>query len=695
MSKTRHRVIFQPMGARVEVEDGTTLRTAARRVGVAIDSICGERATCGKCKIIVQRGNFARDNLVSDTDHLSPPDAGEQAYWQRRRQGLQAQGEDPDAFRLSCQARVCGDVVVRVPESSQAVQQVVRKAVRPRTYEVRPLLRKIYLELDEPSLEQPLADWERVKAALLKADPLTRGPHQLPIDVENLTIDLPALRRLSRVLREEWRLTVTIRSGEGRGSNEVVRVEPGYQEALLGLAVDVGTTTIAAHLCDLYTGAVLVTESAMNPQVGYGEDIMSRMSYVGEERGGLQTLQTAVLKTVDRLARRAVRSAVPHIQARADDIVDLVVVANSAMHHLLLGLDTGALGRAPYVPTLHGDLTLRARDVGLQSVNPGAAVHLLPIAASFVGADAMAVLLAEAPHRQDEQWLIVDVGTNAELILGNRRRLVCTSTPTGPAFEGAHVEYGIRATDGAIERVKIDPHTLVPRFKVVGSDLWSGDESGEPPLARGICGSGIIDAVAELYRVGLIDAGGQFRPELESPNLRQGDNGLVYILAEADQTTIGREIPITQDDVRQIQLAKAPLYVAAHYLLHQFGLQRPDRILLAGGFGSHIDPLKAMLIGMIPDCPIEYVHAVGNAAGDGAWLALVNRDRRREARELLQRIERIELPAQPGFQDQFMLALHFPHMVDPYPHLEGIAPPREVDPLVARLYGDNIPTFGA
>lgn len=686
MSKSSHRVIFQPMGVRAQVEDGTTLRTAARNAGVAIDSICGERATCGKCKVIIQSGAFTHDNLLSDISHLSPPDAGEQAYWERRRKGLQAQGEDPDAFRLSCQARVHGDVVVRVPETSQAVQQVVRKAARPRAVTVRPMLRKLYLELDEPSLEQPLADWERVKRALLQADPLTRGPHQLALDGERLTINLSALRQLSATLRQEWKITVTV-----RGSDEVVRVEAGYEEALLGLAVDVGTTTIAAHLCDLHSGAVLATESAMNPQVGYGEDIMSRMSYVGEEAGGLQTLQTAVLKTVDRLARRAARQ----VQARASDIMELVVVGNTTMHHLFLGLDTRALSQAPYVPTLHADLTLNAREVGLESVNPGAAIFLLPITASFVGGDAMAVLLAEAPHRQDEHWLIVDVGTNAELVFGNSRRLVCTSTPTGPAFEGAHVEYGIRATAGAIERVEIDPVTFAPRFKVIGSDMWSDDAgNGTPPLARGICGSGIVDAVAELYRSGLIDSGGQFRTDVTTPHLRQGENGLSYILAHAHQTTIGRDIPITQEDVRQIQLAKAPLYVAAHYLLHQFGLQRPDRILLAGGFGSHIDPLKAMLVGMIPDCPLDHVHAVGNSAGDGAWLALVNRERRQEARDLLQRIERIELPAQSGFQDQFMLALHFPHMVDPFSHLEGIAPPRAVDPLVARLYGDQIPTFG-
>ncbi|HEC22730.1 MAG TPA: DUF4445 domain-containing protein [Chloroflexi bacterium] len=683
MNKKTHRVIFQPMGVRVDVEEGLTLRAAARQAGVAIDSICGERATCGKCKVIVQRGEFAKERLSSRDEHLSPPDEAERAYWEKRSRGILARGEDPDAYRLSCQARVQGDVVVMVPESSRAVQQVVRKAATERVIEVRPIARKLYVELEEATLENPRGDWERLKAALAASDPLTRGPRDLPLDVDAMVIDLPALRALQRAVREgQWRLTVTVRAGR-----EVIRVEPGFSEHLLGLAVDIGTTTIVAHLCDLQNGDLLATEDMMNPQVGYGEDIMSRMSFAAEQPDGLETLHSAVIRGLNQLARRVARRA----GVKASEIVELVVVGNTVMHHFFLGLDTKALGQAPYVPALHDAVDVRARDVGLSAVNEGAYIHLLPITASFVGADNMAVLLAEAPHEQDEHLLIVDVGTNAELVLGNRERLVCTSTPTGPAFEGAHVEYGMRAAEGAIERVEIDPETLVPRFKVIGADRWSEAGDPEAPRARGICGSGIIDAVSELYRVGLLRPDGRFSEEVASPNLRRGESGPFYVLAEAEQTTLGRPIPITQDDVRQIQLAKAPLYVAARYLLRAFGLERPDRILLAGGFGSHIDPVKAMLIGMIPDCPLDRVYAVGNSAGDGARIALLNRDKRREAVELLNRIERIELPAQPGFQDQFMLALHLPHMVDPYPNLEGVAPPRTVASVVERLFGDEVP----
>jgi len=685
MASDKHKVIFQPMGVRAQVDDGTTLRTAARAAGVGIDSICGEKSTCGKCKVIVQRGDFPRDGIQSSLDHLSDKGEVERDYWEKRRKGIEVRGEDADAYRLSCQAEVCGDLVVLVPQGSRSVQQVVRKSATERTIEVRATMRKLYVEMSEPTLEEPLADWERLKHALVDVDPLTRRPTDLPLDLEEMTIDLPALRSLRAAIREgDWKVTATIRNG-----NQVIRVEPGYSEALVGLAVDVGTTTIAAHLCDLLTGEVLATVAEMNPQVGYGEDIMSRMSYINEEEGGLETLHKAVIDALNKLARNAARQ----VGLKATDIVDAVIVGNTTMHHILLGIDTRGLSQAPYVPALHDSIDIRAHEIELTAFHEGAYIHLLPITASFVGADHMAAILAEAPYEQDEYWLLVDVGTNAELVLGNRERLICTSTPTGPAFEGAHVEYGMRAADGAIERIKIDPETLLPYFKIIGSDDWSDPAGGEGPIARGICGSGIIDGVAELFRVGLIGADGRFKTALDLPNLKETENGLGYIIAWANQTNIDRDIAITQDDVRQIQLAKAPLYVAAHYLMSSFGIEHPDRILLAGGFGSHIDTKHAMLIGMIPDCSLDHVYAVGNSAGDGARIALLNRDKREEARDILKHIQRIELPAQPGFQDQFIMALHFPHMVDPYPHLEGVAPTRHESPLMKKLFGDEKPTI--
>jgi uncharacterized 2Fe-2S/4Fe-4S cluster protein (DUF4445 family) len=294
------------------------------------------------------------------------------------------------------------------------------------------------------------------------------------------------------------------------------------------------------------------------------------------------------------------------------------------------------------------------------------------------------MLLAEEPHKQEENWLLIDIGTNAELVLGNSQRLVCTSTPTGPALEGAHVEYGMRAAPGAIERVQIDEKTLEPRYKLVGEEAWNAGK------AKGICGSGIIDAVAEMFRAGIVDPRGRFkrRGEVISPShdrLREGGNGWEYILAWAQETSIGRDIPLTQHDVRQIQLAKAALYTAARTLLKQTGLQSPDKIILAGGFGSYIDKEKAMLIGLIPDCELDKVYAVGNAAGDGARIALLNIEKRDEIDSVARRVERFELPADPAFQNQFMLAMNFPHMNEPFEHVAHLIPNHQPDPMAKKF----------
>jgi uncharacterized 2Fe-2S/4Fe-4S cluster protein (DUF4445 family) len=370
-------------------------------------------------------------------------------------------------------------------------------------------------------------------------------------------------------------------------------------------------------------------------------------------------------------------------QIDTEEVFEMVLVGNSTMHHLVLNLPPNDLGLAPFVPAIHSSVDIKARELGLQ-INPSGNVHVLPTIASFVGADTSGMILAEEPHLQDENWLMIDVGTNAELVLGNRQRLVCTSTPTGPALEGAHIEYGMRAAPGAIERVQIDEKTLEPRYKIVGEEEWNTGQ------AKGICGSGIIDAVAELFRVGIIDARGRFRrdgviPSRQSERVREGENGWEYVVVLAADTSIGRDIPISQKDVRQIQLAKAALYTAARTLLKQTGLQSPDKIILAGGFGSYIDKEKAMLIGLIPDCELERVYAIGNAAGDGARIALLNVEKRDEIDAVTRRVERFELPADPEFQNQFMLAMNFPHMSEPFEHIAHLIPHHKVDPMAKKF----------
>ncbi len=676
----RYVVILQPSGRRGYVEPGHTLRSAARELGVEIESICAETATCGKCKVLIEEGDFPRYNIKSRRENLSPMEADEAEYFAKRAKMLEARGWSAGQVRLSCRARVHGDVLVNVPEESRGNKQIVRKSAGERQIAILPSVRKYYLQITPPSLADPSGDWERLAAALADAIKLVRrGETDLP-QPDELMIDYSVLRALAHILREsDWKVTVTVWM-----DREVIRVQPGYHEESYGAAIDIGSTTLAAYLCDLSSGEIVAAESEMNPQIVYGEDIMSRMQYTIENPEGLTKLNRAVMEGLSKILKRAARHA--HIET--EDILEVVVVGNTTMHHLAINLPPGDLGRAPYAPTIQHSLDLKARDVmPALKINPAANIHLLPIEASFVGADNVGVLLAEEPYNQDEQWLIIDVGTNAELVLGNRERMLCTSTPTGPAFEGAHVEYGMRAAPGAIEHVEIDAVTLEPRYQAITDEDIGADH---PIPIKGICGTAMIDAVAEMFRVGILDARGRFVASVESPRIRPGEFGPEYVIAWERETSIGRDIPITLRDVRQIQLAKAALYVAARILLREMGIQRPDKVLLAGGFGSYIDKTKAMILGMIPDCPLENVHAIGNAAGDGARIALLNRTKRREAAEIARRVHRIELPMDADFQNQFMLALNFPHMCDPFPHIERLIPSQQPDPLAANFLNKHI-----
>jgi len=403
---------------------------------------------------------------------------------------------------------------------------------------------------------------------------------------------------------------------------------------------------------------------------------MSRIQYTIEYPDGLEKLHKAIISTLNNLLGQAATTA----GIKMEEILEMVLVGNSTMHHLLLNLPPKDLGLAPFVPAIHKSVDVKARELGLQ-INLAGNIHILPTIASFVGADTSAMILAEEPHKQDENWLLIDVGTNAELVLGNRNRLVCTSTPTGPALEGAHVEYGMRAAPGALERISIDETTLEPKYKVIGVDGWKSDHSEFIGKVKGICGSAIIDGVAELFRVGIVDSRGKFKQDLKSNRIRKGESGWEYVIAWARETSIGRDIPMTQQDVRQIQLAKAALFTAARTLLKRSGLQDPDKVILAGGFGSFIDKEKAMLIGLIPDCALENVYAVGNSAGDGARIALLNIEKRREIESVTRKVERFELPTDPEFQNQFMLATSFPHMSEPFPHIAYLIPNRVADPM--------------
>ncbi len=687
----KHNIILQPSGSRGQVEEGMSVRSAARELGVEIESICAENATCGKCMVLIEEGRFEKYNIDSKRENVSPVTNEESAYFARRSKLLKDKGWEVGQVRLSCQCKIRGDVLINVPEESRGNKQIVRKSATNREIEVKPAIRKYLVSMTPPNLERPIADWERLAKGLETSMGLVRGSDEKLPRWYDLTVDYQCLRGLSSTLRAaKWNVTVSVWQDK-----EVIEVQAGYVEDSYGAAVDIGSTTVALYLCNLRTGEMLAAESEMNPQIVYGEDVMSRIQYTIEHKDGLEKLHKAIISTLNKLLKQAVKSANmslrgtkqsptgaeiasgkerPRNDIKIEDILEMVLVGNSTMHHILLNLNPKDLGLAPFVPAIHRSVDVKARELGLH-INPSGNIHVLPTIASFVGADTSAMIVAEEPHMQDENWLLIDVGTNAELILGNRKRLLCTSTPTGPALEGAHVEYGMRAAPGAIERVNIDEKTLEPRYKIVGETEWNTGK------AKGICGSAIIDSVAELFRAGIVDSRGKFKKDLNSARIRQGESGWEYIIAWADETSIGRDIPMTQQDVRQIQLAKAALFTAARTLLKRSGLESPDKIILAGGFGSYIDKEKAMLIGLIPDCELDKVYAVGNAAGDGARIALLNVEKRNEIDSVTRKVERFELPTDPEFQNQFMLATSFPHMSEPFPHIAHLIPNRVADPL--------------
>jgi uncharacterized 2Fe-2S/4Fe-4S cluster protein (DUF4445 family) len=627
-------VVFTPSGKRGRFAIGTPLLQAARELGVDVDSVCGGRALCGRCQVLIMEGDFAKHHVKSTAQNLSPISAAEVAYAARR--PLAA------GHRLSCSARILGDLVVDVPMTSQVHRQVVRKAADARDIVLDPVLRLHEVEVERPDMHNPSGDLRRLMAALKREWQL-----------DGLSCDVDVLPGLQSALRKgDWNVTVAVHAG-----THIIGVWPGLYERAFGLAVDVGSTTIAAHLCDLESGEVVASSGIMNPQIRFGEDLMSRVSYAMMNPGGAAQMTAAVRAALTTLAAEVARAA--HITP--ESILEMTFVGNPIMHHLVLGIDPVELGGAPFALAVDQALSLRAADIGI-ALHPNARVYALPCIAGHVGADAAGMILAERPDLSDELTLLVDVGTNAEIVVGNRQRILACSSPTGPAFEGAQISCGQRAAPGAIERVRIDPATLEPRFKVIGSDLWSDEPGFEAATARhgitGICGSGIIESIAEMYLAGVINQDGVVDGQLSARTDRVIASGrtFAYVLQRGGVT-----ITVTQNDVRAIQLAKAALYAGIRLLMEHLGAERVQRIRLAGAFGSHIDVKYAMVLGMIPDCDLAHVGSAGNAAGTGARIALLDYSSRRTIEELVSRVEKIETALEPRFQQHFVDAMAIPH----------------------------------
>ena len=623
-------VVFQPVGKRGRIQEGKTLLEAGRELGADLESLCGGRQACGKCKVRIEEGPSLGLGIRSGQTHLSLPTEKE----------VELLGESAvnDGYRLACAATIAGPLSVYIPEESRTSKQVVAKTATQRAISLKPAVRKCYVELSNPRVEDPRGDWERLSEEIT---------HRFGL--AGLDIDYQALCCLSDIVRKaDWKVTVTVSMERHR----VTMVHPGLVERSFGLAIDVGTTTLAGYLCDLNTGEIIAAEAVMNPQISYGEDVISRITYAMDSPDGLSQLNACVIEALNGLTSNLAGKA----GLVVEDIADVTMVGNTAMHHLFLKLDPQHLGRAPFTPVLHRPLDIMARELGL-NLHPATNVHILPILAGFVGADNIGVLVSEKPHDQEEVALVVDVGTNGELVLGNRRRLIAASCATGSPFEGAHIKFGMRAAAGAIERVVVDPQTCEVRFKVVGDDCWS--DQGSRVKARGICGSGVIDAIAGMLHAQIINPRGAFNKNVSMSRLLRDGGEPEFVIAWPAETAIDRAITISQGDVREVQLAKGALAAGARLLMNKLGVEQVDKVILAGAFGLHIDKANAMSIGLVPDCGWDKVYSVGNAAGEGARMALLNVNERREAAEIAQRLEYIELTAEPSFSKEFVHAMEF------------------------------------
>ena len=678
MDDNKAMVIFQPSGRRGEVPKGTNLIEASRLLGVDIEALCGEKKVCGKCVVRIEEGHFEKYGIQSDMSHVSP--------WLEEEEKFITPERREKGFRLGCVAKVQDDVLVFVPEESRAGKQVVSKAARDIHIEHDPAVKVYFVEVDAPTFEEPTGDFERICRGL-----------EREYGIKDLDIDIFTLRQLPGALRKgKWAVTVSVWNDK-----EIIRIRPGKHEHAYGLAIDVGTTTVAAYFCDLTTMEVIDTVSMMNPQCKYGEDVMARITYHMTTPDGLQRMSDDIIEGVNELIDKALVNTFPpkkkkkkkkgeegpaeyvevpeegktYLRLEREDIEDITIGFNTAMHHIFLSLNPEYVGMAPFPPVIHHSMDIKARDLGIK-INSSSYMFVLPIEAGFVGADNVGVLIAEEPYKHEENQLIIDIGTNGELVLGNRHKLISSSCATGPALEGAQIAFGMRAAPGAIERILIDPETKEVDYKVIGRESWRKYSEPKEMKAKGICGSGILDLLAELYRAGVVAKSGVFNkkalkdhPRFRiNPDTKQPE----FVLAWAEESSIDKDIVVTQKDIRQIQLAKGALYAGCKLMVKRMGLEKVDTVKIAGAFGTHVDREKALIMGLFPDCEIEKIQGVGNAAGDGCRAALLNVKKRVEANWCSRNVEYIELTVESTFQQEFMGAMQLPHMSDEFPHLEGL-----------------------
>ena len=616
------RVRFLPDDVEVEVERGETILRAAERAGVYVNSICGGEGLCGKCRVIVKEG-----------DVRSRPTA------------LLSREEIRKGYCLACLTEVLSDLIVEVPVESRLEGRPVlvgEEAVRfgrisPKLvpYKHDPLSKKVFLELPPPSLEDNLSDLDRIYRGLAG-----KG-YSYPV----MQTGLFNLKRLARLLREsDWKVTVTL--GRRGGTVELVQFEPGdTSRDNYGVAVDIGTTTIAAHLVDLNTGRTLGTQARYNSQIKYGEDVISRIIYADNEEDGLSKLHGSVVKDINDLIGALVEEADVHLH----DVTYLMCAGNTTMIHFLLEMDPSNIRREPYIPTANSVPVIRAAEVGI-AINGRGLLGCVPGVGSYVGGDITAGILASGMHRREELSLYIDMGTNGEVVLGNKDWLICCSASAGPAFEGGGIRCGMRATEGAIEKMVITED---------GRAIWKVIGKGKP---RGICGSGLIDAVAEMLKAGVINRSGKIERDGRW-NVREGEDGYEVVLVPAEETGTGRDIVITEADLATFIRSKGAIYAAANTLMSHLGFsfEDLDTVYISGGFGNYLDVQNAILIGLLPDLPPGKFKFIGNGSITGAEMCLLSEEALGEVEELARKMTYFELSTDPKFMDEFSLALFLPH----------------------------------
>lgn len=640
-----HKIAFSPSGKRGEAGEGKDILQVARDIGVGIETSCGGNGQCGKCQVSISEGSFSKFQIESSLAHVSDLTSAEKQH--------QKTGYLREGYRLACCTKVLGDVVVDVPAFSQAQKQMVRKSTSLANVEVQGNIDLYEVLLAEPNMHDQDGDGQLLKKALWFEHAFS-----------DINIEFPVFRDLQAALKEgNRRLVVAIRD------RSVVAVFPKNDNApteLYGLAFDIGSTTIAGHLVSLKSAKVVASGGVMNPQIRFGEDLMSRVSYIIMNEGGLANMNGVLLEAINDLVDELIKEA----GINKNWVLESVFVANPVMHHIFLKIDPSLLGVAPFVLATNEALYLDSNEIGLKFAK-AAKSYILPCIAGHVGADAASVVLSTEIEKRSGWTLSVDIGTNAEIVLANKERIFACSSPTGPAFEGAQISSGQRAAIGAIERVKINRETLEPSFKIIGCDYWSDEpefaEATADITVSGICGSGIIEVVAELYLSGIISQDGVFDASLAEQTERLVSQGRTYAYRLYKDTV---DILVTQNDIRQIQLAKAALYAGAKLLFDKAKITQPDRILLAGAFGSHINVEQAMVLGLIPDCKLSEVVSVGNAAGDGAIKALLNIQAREHIEALVRRIYKVETATEADFQRYFIDAMAIPNKTDPFTELQ-------------------------